>query len=65
MPFYREGLNILSVPTIHSYNHRPIEGDPNLLSQNMSLWHNDYIEPKAIEKQQIPKKLGDGIQMAE
>ena len=28
-----------------------------MLSPNMPLWHDDDFEPKAIEKQQIEKKL--------
>ena len=35
---------------LHFQNLRSSKGDQNLLPQNMSLWHNDHLELKAMEK---------------
>lgn len=33
------------------------EGDKNMLSENMLLWHEDYFELMALEKQQTEEEL--------
>lgn len=37
----------------------PAEGDKNITPQNKRLWHIDYYELKALEKQQLQEGMSD------